>query len=231
MGHMDKNNIKKAFVKSLPILCSYIFVGMAFGIMMEAAGFKWYVSSIISIVVYTGAFQFVMITLLSTGASVFTVVVTAILMNSRQSFYAIAFIDEFSKMGRRKPYMISSMTDETFAVNCSLTEKGDEKRDIMYYVAVFSKTYWVIGCTLGGIIGQLIPFELNGIDFCMTALFVIIFIDQWEKAESHIPAVVGLVVSVICLLVVGEDYFLLPSLILASGILIIWNSRREEAQS
>lgn len=218
--------MKKAFVKSIPIMCSYLFVSMAYGIMMEEAGFKWYYSLLTSLTVYTGAYQFVMVTLLSSGAGIVTVALTAFLMNSRQSFYALTFIDEFRQMGKHRLYMIHTMTDETYAVNCSLKESGDERRRIMLGVAFLSRCYWMLGAVAGGILGQLIPVDLTGIDFCMTALFVIIFIDQWEKAESHVPAVVGALVSFVCLLVVGQDYFLLPSLIIASGMLIAWNALR-----
>jgi 4-azaleucine resistance transporter AzlC len=220
---MNKNVIKKAFIKSIPIMCSYLFVSMAYGIMMEESGFHWYYSLFASLTIYTGAFQFVLITFLSSGASVLTIAVTAFLMNSRQSFYSLTFVDEFKSMGRKMPYMIHTMTDETYAVNCTLMEENDKtgsRHDIMFLVAFFSRCYWMIGAVMGGILGQLIPFELEGIDFCMTALFVIIFIDQWEKREKHLPAILGLVVSIVCLILLGESNFMLPALIIVSGILL-----------
>jgi 4-azaleucine resistance transporter AzlC len=177
----DRNIIKTAFVKSIPILCSYLFVGMAYGIMMEEAGFHWYYSLFVSLTVYTGAFQFVLITFLSSGASWLTIAVTAFLMNSRQTFYSLTFVEDFKRMGKRLPYMIHTMTDETYAVNCTLEKTLKGREDIMFWVAFFSRCYWMIGTVGGAVIGQLIPFDLEGIDFCMTALFVIIFIDQWEK--------------------------------------------------
>lgn len=109
-------------------MCSYLFVAMAYGMMMQEAGFAWYDSLLASITIYTGAFQFVLITFLSSGASVLTIAVTALLMNSRQAFYSLSFVDEFKKMGRKMPYMIHTMTDETYAVNCTLTEQGEERR-------------------------------------------------------------------------------------------------------
>ena len=227
----NKNIRKEAFVTSIPILCSYLFVSMAYGILMEEAGYHWYYSLLVSLSVYTGAFQFVFVTLLSSGASYLTIALTAFLMNSRQSFYALTFVDEFAKMGRRKLYMIHTMTDETYAINCSLTEQGETKRSLMFLVALFSRCYWMIGAVLGGVLGQLLPFDMEGIDFCMTALFVIIFIDQWEKAESHFPALVGLAAAVVCLLVVGADYFLLPALIINSAFLLLWNCRKEREQN
>ena len=164
---------KRAFVKSIPIMCSYIFLSIAYGMMMQNAGLPWFYSMFASAVVYTGAFQFVLITFLSSGASIATIVLTALLMNSRQIFYSISYIETFRKMGKRKLYMIHSLTDETYAVNYTIPEDED-REDVMFYVALYSWLYWIGGSILGGIIGQLIPFELKGIDFCMTALFVII---------------------------------------------------------
>ena len=227
---MTKSQIRKyAFIKSNPIMCSYIFVSMAYGIMMEDAGFKWYYSLLVSMTVYTGAFQFVLITFLSSGASVITVALTALLMNSRQSFYSLTFLEDFKKMGKRMLYMIHTMTDETYAVNLSLTETGKEKEDMMFVIAFLSRCYWMAGTIAGGVLGQLIPIKLEGIDFCMTALFVIIFIDNWEKTKNHVPAVLGLIISMLCLIIAGARSFMLPSLILVSGVLLLM--REKEAQS
>ena len=185
MKRFSSTTLKTAFVKSIPIFCSYVFVSMAYGMMMASAGFPWYDSLLVSLTVYTGAFQFVLITFLSSGASLITIALTALLMNSRQSFYSITFLKEFKQMGRRKLYMIHTMTDETYAVNCTLDLPKKEKEDTMFLVALFSRCYWIVGSVLGGILGQIVPFDLTGLDFCMTALFLIIFIDQWEKAEKH----------------------------------------------
>lgn len=220
--------IKESFIKSLPILCSYIFLSMAYGMMMEAAGIKWYFSGIASVFVYTGAFQFMLITLLSSGASVLTIAVTALLMNSRQLFYALTYVEEFPKMGKRFPYMMHSLTDETYAVDLTITSAGEEKRDTMFWIALFSQSYWVIGSIIGGILGQLIPFDMTGIDFCMTALFIIIFIDQWEKTRNHFPALLGLAVAILCLLIVGKQNFMLPALLIVSGILLF--TRKNETE-
>lgn len=216
----DREITKQAFIKTIPIMCSYLFVSMAYGMMMEAAGFHWYYSLLVSLTVYTGAFQFVLITFLSSGVSFVTVGLTAFLMNSRQSFYSLTFLDEFRKMGKRLPYMIHTMTDETYAVNLTLESEGKEKEDTMFLIAFFSRCYWMIGTVAGGVFGQIIPFDLAGIDFCMTALFIIIFIDQWEKTKNHFPALIGVGVAVICLLVVGQKNFMLPALIIVSGILL-----------
>lgn len=219
--------MKSAFLKSVPIMCSYLFVSMAYGMMMENAGYHWYYSLLASMTIYTGAFQFVLITFLSSGASIITIMVTAFLMNSRQAFYSLSFLDVFRDMGKRKLYMIHTMTDETYAVNCSI-DNTENKKEIMFLVALFSRCYWMIGAVLGGVIGQLLPFDLEGIDFCMTALFVIIFVDQWEKNKNHFPAVAGFIMAVICLFVFGQMAFMLPALILVSGILMFWSGKKQK---
>lgn len=258
MTREEKNKkdsaVKNAFIKSIPIFCSYVFVSMAYGMMMENAGFHWYYSLFVSLTVYTGAFQFVLITFLSGGASVLTVALTALLMNSRQTFYSLTFIEDFKKTGKKLLYMIHTMTDETYAVNLTLEseyksdiekiekenisdaeksgrkQKAEKKKlDSMFFVALFSRFYWMIGSVLGGVIGQLLPFELDGIDFCMTALFVIIFIDRWENSKSHKPAFIGTAVALICLFVFGSSRFMLPALLIVSGILLLLRDKEDAA--
>lgn len=226
---ISKETWKLEFVKSLPIMCSYFFLGAAYGIMMEETGFPWYVALLLSMTVYTGAFQFVLITFLSTGASLLTIAITALLMNSRQSFYSLTFLNDFKRMGKRKLYMIHSLTDETYAVNCTLELPRKEKEDTMFGVALLSHCYWMAATVAGAVLGQLIPFDLEGIDFCMTALFVIIFMDQWKKASSHIPALAGLTCGIVCLMIFGQSSFILPALLLVSGILF-FAGRKEAAE-
>lgn len=221
----SSTTLKTAFVKSIPIFCSYVFVSMAYGMMMASAGFPWYDSLLVSLTIYTGAFQFVLITFLSSGASLITIALTALLMNSRQSFYSLTFLKEFKQMGRRKLYMIHTMTDETYAVNCTMDLPKKEKEDTMFLVALFSRCYWMFGAVLGGILGQIIPFDLTGIDFCMTALFLIIFIDQWERVKKHTPALTGLGIGVICLLIFGKNRFMLPALLIVSALLLLFQRK------
>ncbi len=230
MSSEEKNRkqvMKSAFLKSIPIMCSYLFVSMAYGMMMENAGYHWYYSLLASMTIYTGAFQFVLITFLSSGASIITIMVTAFLMNSRQAFYSLSFLDVFRDMGGKKLYMIHTMTDETYAVNCSIGNT-ENKKDIMFFVALFSRCYWMLGAVLGGVIGQVLPFDLEGIDFCMTALFVIIFMEQWEKSNNHFPAVIGFIIAIICLFIFGHMVFMLPALILVSGVLMFWSGKKQK---
>lgn len=142
--------VRFALVKSSPILFSYLFVSMAYGILMAEAGFPWAAALLVSLTVYTGAFQFVLTALLSSGASLITIAVTALFMNSRQAFYSLSFVNDFQHMGPRKPYMIHTMTDETYAVNCTLHLPDGDRREVMFWVAVFARCSWMLGAVLGG---------------------------------------------------------------------------------
>lgn len=224
----QKEIIRFAFIKSMPIMFSYLFMGAAYGILMIEAGFLWSYAVLISAAVYTGAFQFLFVSLLSNGVSFLTTAVSAFLINSRQLFYTLTFVDDFKKMGKKKLYMIQTLTDETYAVNCSLEQVDEEKRSIMFWVALLSHMYWILGTLVGSLIGKLIPFSTEGIDFCMTALFITIFMDQWRDAKDHFSALLGLAVALICLFLFGESRFILPTLLLVSAILVFRNARGEE---
>jgi 4-azaleucine resistance transporter AzlC len=219
-----------AFVQTLPILFSYLFLSLAFGIMMQEAGFSIVWAWLISLTVYTGAFQFVLVSFLSAGTNLVTVALTALAMNSRHIFYGVTFLEEFKKMGRRYPYMIFSLTDETYALNCSITIPEElDREQVLFYIAHLSRIYWMTGTIAGALIGKWIPFDFQGIDFCMTALFVTIFIDQWKSASSHVPALTGLISSVLFLILLGADSFLLPALAVTTAILILTGKKEVAA--
>ena len=146
---MNKRALKKALKQSVPILCSYVFISMAYGMLMAENGYPWYVALLASVIVYTGAFQFVLVSLLAGGASLGLVAVTALLMNSRQTFYALSFVDEFRSMGKKAPLMVHTLTDETYAVDCSLPRDLPERKNVLFLVAVLSYAYWILGTLLG----------------------------------------------------------------------------------
>ncbi len=227
---MNKSAMKKALKHSIPILCSYVFIAMAYGMLMAENGYPWYAALLISVIVYTGAYQFAMVSLLASGAGIGLVAVTALLMNSRQAFYSLSYIGDFRAMGKRMPYMVYTMTDESYAVNCSLSRDDPDRQDVMYYVAVLCRIYWLLGTVLGAAAGQSLPFDLTGIDFCMTALFVILLMDQWEHTKKHAPALLGGGIAIVCLLIFGSSSFMLPALLATSAALLILN-RQEMKQA
>ena len=215
--------LKYALGKTIPIMFSYLFLSMAFGIMMNQAGFPFYWAYLVSLTVYTGAFQFVIVSFLSAGAGIATIALTALAMNCRHMFYGVTFLKEFESMGKRYPYMIFSLTDETYALYCSLEYPEElDHHQVMFDIAWLSRAYWLIGTLVGALLGQIIPFDFEGVDFCMTALFVTILIDQWKKTEDHAPAVIGGVSAVVFLLIFGASRFMLPSLMVTTALLLIF---------
>ena len=167
-----------------------------------------------SVGIYAGSMQFVTINLITSGASLLITAVMTLMVNLRHLFYGIAMLEKYKNIGKVKPYVIYALPDETFSLVCSpdLPDDVDEKK-YCFLVSLFNQIYWVTGSIIGGIIGSAITFDTAGIDFAMTALFTVIFAEQWEKAGSHIPAICGVVISVICLVVFGASNFLIPSMI------------------
>lgn len=216
-----RKTISYAFHKSLPVLFGYVFLGIAFGILLQQAGFSPLWAFVCSTVVFAGSLQFVLVTFLSVPTSLPVIAAMSFLINSRHMFYGLTFIEKFKSMGKRYPYMIFSLSDETYSILCSVKpEEGVDEKMALFLIALMDQSYWVFGSVVGAVAGQLIPIDFTGIDFSMTALFVVIFLDQWRDSKSHIPALTGLISSVIFLLLHGPDRFILPSLIVTVAVLI-----------
>ncbi|MCQ2520480.1 MAG: AzlC family ABC transporter permease [Lachnospiraceae bacterium] len=209
--------IKYAFVKSFPVMCGYIFLGIAFGVVLTDAGFNPLWALFMSGAVYAGSMQFVMVPLMATGASLVTMAVTTLFVNVRHVFYGLSFTESFKKL-KSKPYMIFGLTDETYSVlcGCKNEDPDEEKIDTWPLITLFDQLYWVTGSILGAILGSFIPWDLTGIDFSMTALFVVILVDQIRKNVriAGPTALMGGISAVICLFIFGTDKFLLPTLII-----------------
>lgn len=215
--------LRYAFRQTVPVLCGYLFLGLAFGLLLQQAGYGWPWAVLTSVIVYAGSMQFVLVGLLGGGfASLLSVALTTLSVNSRHLFYGLSFLETFRKMGRAKPYMIFSLTDETYSLLCSLQPPKELDADrVRLYIALLDHAYWVAGSAAGAILGSVLPFDLTGIDFAMTALFVVIFVDQWRGAKSRLPAVAGLGFGLLWLVVLGPDRFLLPALVCTVLVLLL----------
>lgn len=224
MGNKDNKDrtISYSFRASLPIMAGYVVLGLGFGLLLQSKGYGWWWATFMSVIVYAGSMQYVAIDLLAGGASLITTALMTVMVNIRHLFYGVTMIEKYKGTGRKKPYLIFALTDETFSLVCSadLPENVDRKR-YYFFVSLFDQIYWVVGSTIGAVLGDVIPFNTAGIDFSMTALFVVIFVEQWEKADSHIPALTGVVITVLCLLIFGHDNFLIPSMIAITLALFI----------
>lgn len=218
---MDKSAIKYAFNKTLPVLFGYLFLGSACGLLLYEAGYNFIWVFFISVFVYAGSGQMLLASLLAVQAPFATVAVLTLLLNSRHMFYGLSFIERFKKAGKMYPYMIFSLTDETYSMLCSTTlSKTVDDGKIIKAIALLDHCYWIVGCVTGALLGQLLSFNFAGVDFAMTALFVVIFVEQWKSFKSHIPVYAGVICSLLCILIFGADNFILPSLILTVGSLI-----------
>ena len=213
--------IKFALSKSLPVLFGYLFLGSAFGIMLYEAGYNVLWAVLISLVVYAGSGQFLLVSLLSSAASLPTVAFMTLFVNSRHIFYGLSYIETFKKGGWRYPFMIFTLTDETYSVNTSFKMVPNDVDEVRarYFIGLFDHVYWIIGTIIGSLAGQLIPIDFTGVDFSMTALFVVIFIDQMLSAKNKITGIIGIGCAAVCLAVFGTDKFLLPALILTVALL------------
>ena len=222
-----RQTVRFAFYKTIPVLLGYLFLGLAFGLLLQEAGYSFWWALLSSGIVYAGSIQFVLVEFLNGGTGFLTVAVMTLLINSRHAFYGLSFVEKFRKM-KTYPYMIFSLTDETYSLLCSLkVPEGIDEKKAMFLIALFDQLYWVAGSVLGAALGQVLPFDMTGIDFAMTALFVTIFVDQWREAKSHLPAIVGLCSAAVCLLIFGGSNFILPSLIITVGILMALRGRLE----
>lgn len=208
------------------MLCGYVFLGTAFGATLAQAGFGPAWALMISTLVYAGSLQFVMVPLMAAGASLLTVALTAVMVNARHLFYGVSFIDRFRRMGRLRPYMIFSLTDETYSVYCSI--QGEESDGVMLRVALYDQLYWIAGSLLGSVLAQQLPFDLTGIDFSMTALFIVICVERAMNRDDRLPLATGGVCALVSLLVLGPERFLLPAL-LATAALLTVTGRKEAA--
>lgn len=213
--------LRYALVQTVPVLCGYGFLGMAFGILLQQAGYGWPWALLISTVVYAGSMQFAMVGMFTGGVSLFTAAAMTFAINGRHIFYGFSFLQKFKEMGKARPYMIFSLTDETYSLLCSLKPPPgmDEKR-LMLAISLLDQCYWVAGSLAGALVGQALPFDATGIDFAMTALFTVIFVEQWLGAKGHLPALVGLVCGGVCLAALGPNRFLLPALVSAVAVLL-----------
>lgn len=223
--------LKKSFKYSVPIFFGYIPLGFAFGVMLQAAGYNAVWAFFMSIFIFSGTGQYLIVSMLATGATIPNVILMTFLLHMRYFFYGLSMIDKYHKIGKNKWYLIFGLTDETYAVLS--TEKPPEgiSRQAFYTSVTFlNHCYWIIGSVLGALIGGVLPFSTKGIDFVMTALFAVIVVEQWKAHKIHFPALLGFAVPIVSLIALGADHFLIPSLLVVSAILLCLRPRLEKEE-
>lgn len=221
-----------AFPHTIPIFAGFWFLGITYGVYMHVSGFSFVYPMLMSMTIFTGSMEFVTANMLLGGFHPLQAFVMAILIGARHLFYGISMLDKFRGMGWKKFFLIYGMCDETFSINYSAEIPKDVDRGwFMLFVTVLNYLYWVTGATMGGLFGSLIHFNTQGLDFAMTAMFVVIFMEQWIKDKKHTSQFVGLGASVLCLIVFGADSFMVPTMLVILFFLTILRRKREEEQA
>ena len=210
---MDRTSLRAAFPLTVPVLMGYLAIGMAFGLMLQSAGYGVGWAALMSLTIYAGSGQYLGVSLLAMGAPLTQVALLTLVINMRHMVYGLSMLEKFRGMGARKLYMIFSLTDETYALlSSAVPPRGVDPRRFYFSVAVLDHSYWVIGSVLGSVAGALLGFDTTGVDFAMTALFLVIAVNQWRSYPSHLPALLGAALTAVSLALVGPDNMLLPAL-------------------
>ena len=223
MKQENSNLLRRAFVATLPVMAGYVVLGTGFGIVFQSKGYGLLWAMAMSIFVYAGSMQYLAVDLLTGGVGLIAAAVTTLMVNARHLFYGISMIGKYQNMGAYKPYLIFGLTDETYSLNCvDLPEDITNAPRYYFLVSILNQSYWVLGTALGSLLGQIIPFSTEGIDFSLTALFITVFVEQWKSTHDHVPAIIGVVASVLCLAIFGTGNFLIPTMILITLCLTIY---------
>lgn len=226
---MYRRAFQAAFPATVPVLMGYLSIGMAFGLMLEAVGYNFIWAFFMSLTIYAGSGQYLGVELLSTGATLVSVAIMTLILNLRHMVYGLSMLEKFRGMGLKKLYMIFSLTDETYALLSSARVPERVEPHAYYFaIAVLDHLYWIAGSILGSVAGALIQFNTQGIEFAMTALFLVIAVDQWSTYRTHLPALLGCGVTVASLVLLGAEAMLIPALVVIILALLALRSRLDD---
>ena len=232
---MDKKGsfssaFRAAFPYTIPVMTGYLFLGISYGIYMKVSGFSFLYPMFMAITIFGGSLEFLAVSLLMSTFAPLQTFLMALVIQARHLFYGLAMLEKYKNTGLKKLYLIFALTDETFSVNCSTpVPEGMDKGKFYFAVSLLDQCYWVSGATIGGILGSFIPFNTEGLDFVMTAMFVVIFTEQWLKEKKHYTAFIGVLSSVLCLLLFGADSFIIPSMVCIFTMLTLFRKPIEKA--
>ncbi|CVI68552.1 AzlC protein [Clostridiales bacterium CHKCI001] len=225
-----KKALKAAFPHTLPIFAGFWFLGLTYGIYMNVSGFSFWYPMLMSLTIFAGSIEFVACNLLLGAFNPLQALTLTLMINARHLFYGISMLDKYKNTGWKKFYLIFGLCDETFSINYTASIPADvDKGLFMFFVTLLNHFYWFSGATLGGIFGSLIHFNTEGLDFVMTAMFVVIFMEQWMKDKNHTSAILGLALSLLCLIAFGSSNFIIPSMFCILGVLTLLRKPLEKA--
>ena len=222
---------KKAFPYTIPVLTGYLFIGIAFGVMYAEKGYSFLWAILMSLLVYAGSGQYLAVNFFVPGISFLQVIFLTFMVNVRHIFYGISLLERFNKMGKARWYMIFGLTDETYSLLCTTkVPAGVDESKFLFAISIMNQSYWILGSTIGGIAGAVLPINSEGIDFAMTALFVVIFVEQWMERNNRIPAMIGVLVAIAGVLVFGPNNFVLPAMLAIVALLFIGRKRLDKEE-
>ncbi|NLM21628.1 MAG: branched-chain amino acid ABC transporter permease [Peptococcaceae bacterium] len=234
---MKKNNLKRAlkaaFPHTIPVLTGFTFLGIAYGVLMSSKGYGVWWTALASFLVFAGSAQYIAITFLTSVFNPIYALLMTLMINARHLFYGISLLDKYKNTGKLKPYLIFGLCDETFSIVCSTEPPpGVNRKWFIFFITLLDHSYWVLGSILGGLLGSMISFNTQGLDFVLTALFVVIFLGQWKAQKNHKPAIIGILCSIGCLIVFGPSNFIIPSMAAILVILTVFrkNLAKEEVK-
>ena len=224
----NKSLLKKAFTATLPIMAGYLVLGVGFGIILKSKGYGVLWAFAMSTVIYAGSMQYLAIELICGGVGLLTTALTTLMVNARHLFYGISMVDKYKNAGKAKPYLIYALSDETYSLVCvDMDMEEGERNKFCLLVTALDQFYWVLGSVLGSLLGAVIEFNTEGLDFALTALFVTVFVEQWLSTKDHAAALVGVGASIICLVIFGSGSFLIPSMVAITLALTLMRKREE----
>ena len=218
---MTRKALTKTFLDTVPVLTGYLFLGMGFGILLNEKGYGVPWAAAMALAMFAGSGQYLAVELLATHASLVTTAIATLLVNARHLFYGISLLDTYKDAGKKKTYMIFGLTDETYSlVTQNEPPEGMTRHTYCFLVTLFNHIYWIIGCSLGNLM-SLLPISFAGVEFVLTALFVTMFVEQWLSHKNHLPAIIGVGSTLLCLLIFGQNIFLIPSMVMIALLLTI----------
>ncbi len=205
---------KAAFPHTIPVLTGFLFLGIAYGILMSSKGYGLGWTVLMSLFAFAGSAQYIAVTFLTTVFNPIYAFLMTLIINARHIFYGISMLDKYRDTGKLKPYLIFGLCDETFSIACTTElQQGINKNWFYFFVTLLDHGYWVAGSAVGGLLGSFVSFDIKGLDFVLTALFVVIFVGQWRSKENRLPAIIGVVCTVACLLIFGQSRFIIPAML------------------
>lgn len=221
-----------AFKATTPVLFGYLAIGIAFGLLLKNAGYPWIIALIMSVLIYAGAAQYLAVTFFTNNVTFIEVATITFLVNFRHMLYGLSLFDKFNLTKRLKPYMIFSLTDETYALLTSINDPvGVNKPKFYFYIALFNHSYWIIGSAIGAIAGNFVTINTKGLDFALTALFIVLLLEQLKSYKTHIPFIIGGCCAVISIIIIGRTNMLLLSVMLSILIMLVLKKRIVEDES